>query len=150
MPHRGRTTAILLATGAVGVVLLGVVSFRTEIRWFLQSDVERIQGKWKVVSVIHGGQEDHHLRWNGLFFEGQTVTFQHPSQNVMAAYQLVGKQKPPWLDIRSPDGTITQLIYDLERDRLTICSKEAVPSERPTAFESRFGSHDRLYVLQRE
>lgn len=41
MPHRGRTTSILLATGAVVVALVAVVSFRGNV----QSDAERIRGE---------------------------------------------------------------------------------------------------------
>ena len=59
MPHRGRTTAILLATGAVVVVLVAVLSFKGDVlRGWLRSDVDRIQGKWNTTSMIQGGGRD--------------------------------------------------------------------------------------------
>jgi len=49
---KGRTTAVLLATGAVVVAVVLIVSFWRDVRraWF-PNDADRIQGKWKVVSI---------------------------------------------------------------------------------------------------
>ena len=54
MPHRGRTTAILVAVGVVVVLAVAVVTFWADIVWFFQSDSQRIQGKWSVPMVIDG------------------------------------------------------------------------------------------------
>jgi len=155
MPHRGRTTAILLATGAVGVAVLAVVNFWGDIVWFFQSDHEKIQGKWKMVA--NDGAESMTF----FVFEGSTLTTTKlfEGRNIMVttlglgsapldkwSYRLDEQHRPGWFDMTAPFPM--RGIYDLNGDTLRICV--SLEGNRPTSFESKESSFDWLYVLQRE
>jgi uncharacterized protein (TIGR03067 family) len=154
MPHRGRTTAILLATGAVVVVVLGVSNFWGDIVWFFQSDAERIQGKWRVVS--NDGAESIAF----FVFEGSTLTMTNPfagtNFRITAepdsavlekwSYRLDEQHRPGWFDMT---GFLPMRgIYELSGDTLRICVN--MGEQRSTAFDSKPGRPHLLWVLQRE
>jgi len=154
MPHRGRTTAILLATGAVVVVAAAVVSFKGDVLrgWFPhQSDADRIQGKWKVVSA-RSGRKSNYGRWSHLVFEGEKILyFRGDRRKQTFGYRLDEDHQPGWFDILLLPSDKSNLgIYELKRDTLRICWTHYSPGKRPTAFESKAGSKTTLFVLQRE
>jgi len=138
MPHRGRTTAILLATGAVVVLVLGVSNFWGDIVWFFQSDAERIQGKWAFVSAVYDGQAVPSEQ-EYCIFEGEKVH----SVTEINEYRLDERHQPGWINMKSLLG-----IYELNGDTLRMCFSEL--GKRPIAFESKAGSKHILFVLQRE
>ena len=154
MAKRGKTTAILLATGAVVVVVVGVVSFWGDIVWFFQSDAERIQGRWKVVSAVLDGHAQPERELGYCTFEGEKMTSHDLHGSSSLYHHLDENQSPPWFDLRFPDSCGSGLpgIYKLERDNLTICLDQGRGrNERPTAFESKTGTpNDILIVLERE
>jgi len=166
MAHRGKTTAILLATGAVVVAVLAVVTFWGDIIWFLQSDSQRIQGKWKVVSAINDGQamrESEPGRY--LIFEGEKVLSPQPNGvKSTADYRLDEDHQPGWIDVINmqphPTWDPTWIleesargIYELDRYTLRVCLRLTTNKDvgdRPAAFESKPGSNNALTVFQRE
>jgi len=148
MPHRGRTTAILLATGAVVVVVVGVLSFWGDIVWFFQSDVERIQGRWKVVSVIFAGQGVPESALGHFIFDGEKMTVSYPDGGkVMREYRLDENHQPGWFDITQPDDKSQRGIYEINSDTLRICTST---EERPATFEPKAGDRLMLWVSKRE
>jgi len=148
MPHRGRTTAILLATGAVVVLLLGVSSFWADIVWLFQTDAERILGRWNVVSGILDGQAVPESALGYCIFEGENmVAFNPHGGNVTMVYRLDEDHQPGWFDITQPDGRSQLGIYEFNGNTLRICTSK---EERPATFESKPGFEDSLMVLQRE
>jgi len=152
MPHRGRTTAILLATGAVVVMVVGVSNFWGDIVGFFQTDADRIQGKWKTVLISMNGRPwatGKAAMQNVRIFEGETLRMVvEDVDREILGYRLDENHQPGWLDVIRPDGSSILGIYELEGDTLRICEGG---SKRPTAFEWKDGSSDTiLYVLQRE
>jgi len=139
MPNRGRTTAILLATGAVVVGVVAVVaSFRGDSlrRWLTtgdgESDLERIQGKWEVVSFR--GTRRKGSKASTFVFEGNTLTGFSPQTST---YQLAEGHEPRWFDlIDSGSSRAKPGIYELKGDTLRSFLDQRF-SQRPTAFESR-------------
>ena len=154
MPKRGRTTAILLATGAVVVGVLAVVSFKGDLLrgWFhRQSDSERIQGKWKIVSIVESGQALPESKLGYCIFEGEMMLILDPNGkatvgSLPVAYRLDEDHKPGWFDTDRGLGEWNLGIYELNGDTLRICSSW----ERPTGFETEANSGNLLIVLQRE
>jgi len=158
MPHRGRTTAILLATGAVAVLLLVVTSFWGDIVWCFQSDMERIQGKWKVVSFTKNGRTEEPTTAPGaiaaLVFEGPILRIVRPDSLMrdgdIMSYHLDQNHQPGWIDVPHSDKGLVEGIYEYSGANLSICLKPKKFGQRPTAFESKPGSNYFLWVLQRE
>jgi len=145
MPHRGRTTAILLATGAVVVGVLGVSNF-WNIVWCFQTDSQRIRGRWKTVSVIMEGTTMPKSGY--IVFEDETTlrTVMDDGHKEILSYHLDETHEPGLIDIIRPNGNSFPGIYEINRDTLRICMNR----ERPTTFESKPGSRTALTVLQRE
>jgi len=140
MPHRGRTTAILLATGVVVVAVLVVSNF-WDIVWLLQSDSQRIQGKWKVVSGT-----EFQMRCT---IEKQAMTFKVGREQVLQlTYRIDVGQRPRCIDTTRPDGTTYSGIYEFNGDTLRICASNVETGERPTTFNSK--TDGEVMVLQRE
>ena len=154
MNTKGRTTATLLAAGAAVVLLLAVSSFWGDIVRFLQSDADRIQGKWKVVS----GSE----RFTSFLFEGSTLTTTLPGSGSgfdpreRWNYRLDEDHRPRWFDMTNADGKVFhdgevlsfRGLYELNEDTLRICTNMS-GGRRPVALDSNVRS-DHLKVLKRE
>ena len=158
MPHRGRTTAILLATGAVVVLLLAAVSFRRDVGLFLQSDAGRIEGRWKIVSMVGPRYAvDEDLLGYCVFEDGKWWFFGpddesgNPQGASMAHYRLDEDHEPGRLYMIEGGIDWAPAIYELSRDTLRLCIKmEDKAGEWPTAFEANADSNSALWVLQRE
>jgi len=144
----------LLATGAVGVlvvvVVLAMVSFRVEVlQWWFPGDVGRIQGKWKVVSFKSHGR--YKKKYDCVFFEGKTFSIlEHDGDEGSGVYHLEENHKPGWIDLfEKDDDEPRRGIYEVKGDTLRICHGNRA-RKRSTMFESKPGSPDDLWVLQRE
>ena len=131
--------------------------------FFLQSDSQRIQGKWNVVSNVLNGQTMPKNELGYWIFEGEKVKIiDLNGVNVTADYRLDEDQQPGWLDLINPqrqdpqDVTVhrhrrlsVRGIYELDGYTLTIC-QDYLTKKRPTTFESKAGSDDYLWILRRE
>jgi len=125
MPHRGRTTAILLATGAVVVVVLGVLNF-WDIVWFFQSDSQRIQGKWKIVSSVKNGSAKTSIRPAYLIVKSDNKLGWSDVFTAVPYYRLYEDHHPGWIDIFGAEGDPFNVptkrgIYRFKGNTLTLC-----------------------------
>jgi len=129
----------LLATGAVLVLVLTVDILQ---RWLNRSDLERIQGRWKVVSWVTAGRAVPHLEERYCIFKGGKMQYLEGNED----YWLDEDHQPGRFDLGTRFG-----IYELSGDSLRICvDMDPMLGDRPTAFESKPGSNYFLWVLQRE
>jgi len=140
----------LLATGAVVVLLLAVVSFKGDVLrgWLHQSDLERIQGRWKDVSFKVNGMTSPINHGDYYVFKGEILRMiMGADREVVKSYYLDEDHQPGWFDMTSSKSRRLIGIYELDGDTLRICTNT---QKRPTAFESKPGSENYLWVLQRE
>jgi uncharacterized protein (TIGR03067 family) len=117
-----------------------------------RSDAEKIQGTWKVVSAVDGG-EDQDTKEVLTFGKDKITVEDRESKSEWQAYKLDPGKKPKSIDLTTGGKTYLG-IYELDGDKLKICINEHSDSDRkrPTAFESKGGSspNDLLIVLDRE
>jgi uncharacterized protein (TIGR03067 family) len=109
-----------------------------------------IQGKWRVVSIVHlGGIQKKRSEpsfWEiskeQITYEGKQIDF----------FRLDPMKSPKEIDVtikrEGRDGFTLKGIYSLQGDELKICL-ELTKDERPEAFESPPNSGRRLIVLRR-
>ena len=151
-----RTIAVLLATGAAVVVLLAIVSFWGDVRRgeLPQTDLDRIQGKWKIVSAVFDGKAIPKSELAYWIFEGEEILTLDSNGNAIVGpqpkdYRLDENHEPGWVDLDIVSGKPDLAIYEFNGDTLRICLS-SVPGKRPTALESKAGSRNALMVLKRE
>jgi uncharacterized protein (TIGR03067 family) len=138
----------LLATGALVVAVLAIVSFKGDVlRGWLRrrSDAERIQGKWQFVSITRTGKTESYIAQ--VIINGETLRVVKADGDI-ASYRLDEDHQPGWIDMIGPGGKSLPGIYELNGDTLRLCLNEK--TQRPTAFEAEAGSRTALWVLQRE
>ncbi len=101
-------------------------------------DLERLQGKWTVVSVNLAGKK---LPMKGesqltLTFKGNTYVSKKEGKVAKSGtFVLDPKKTPKQIDIITAKGTNTELIYKFEGDKFVLCSYTQSKSKRPTSFE---------------
>ena len=114
---------------------------------------EKLQGKWEWVSQVNDGRKanpedakERPLRIKGeklfMLFKGE--------EHEMGTMKLNPEKNPAQIDVTFTDGPrkgqTAKGIYKLDGDTLSICVGE---KDRPTAFESKAGSGNGLWVLKR-
>jgi len=137
--------------GAVVIVALVVANF-WDIVWLFQSDFQRIQGKWKVVSMAVAGETWPAIDARYFIFEGEKVLFLDKDgtlEPLNADFRLDEDHQPAWFDIVNTNGNSGQGIYEVSRDTLRVLL-DARHRDRPTTFESKGDSHAQLLVFERE
>ena len=140
---KSKTFVILLGATAALVLLLLVVVLS---RWN-KTDVERIQGEWKVTSFKERGRPVQSP--TEAVFKGDTVVFKSLTGRVKeCTYQLDDDHQPAWFDLVEPDEHM-QGIYVLEGDVLRICLNESSDG-RATVLDPETGTpHKLVMVLER-
>ena len=142
------------------MVLLAIVSFWGDVRRgsLPQTDLDRIQGKWKIVSAEFDGKAIPKSELAYWIFEGEEILTLDSNGNAIvgpqpadyrAVYRLDENHEPRWVDLDILSGQSNLAIYELNGDTLRICLS-SVAGKRPTAFESKAGSRNALMVLKRE
>ena len=116
----------------------------------LPTDLDKIQGAWKVVSWELGGEP---APPNGarLVFTDQTGRLEAPDGAYLMTFELDPSRDPKTMDLvlMWMGSAPAKGIYELKGDELRICySWGWLP--RPTAFTTRPGAREMLYVLRRE
>jgi RNA polymerase sigma factor (sigma-70 family) len=121
-------------------------------------DEDRLQGKWKIVSMRGDGQDvdlvQMRMPFDGFVFRGDQFAFaQGDRQWTPRTFRLVPGDGPKAMDASSPgpDGrNITfSCLYSLDGDTLTLCMSRP-NGPRPTALESPRGQELTLFVCQRQ
>jgi len=107
-----------------------------------KKDKEKIQGKWKVISVEAGGKREKNGEGDIWTFKGdEMVTAEVPRK-----YKLDATKKPKSFDL---SGEVVNMagIYSLEGDELKVCLG---PAEKPPSAFSSKGDKHVLMVLKRQ
>jgi uncharacterized protein (TIGR03067 family) len=108
---------------------------------------------WKLVGHAHDGKKaTAAVRSVGVAYDGNNFTLAHGRSHTIGRYKLDPSKSPMQIDMTitsgSDKGASIKGIYEVKGDKLIACY--APPGKaRPTAFSSRPGSGDRLYVWQR-
>ncbi len=131
----------------LGFLLVGIVPVAGA-----DTDKDKLQGTWKVVSLEQGGKKlpEEQLKQISLrlVFAGDRVTFKVPGQDQEGSYKIDSAQKPKHLDILL-NNEKGEGVYLLDGDTLTICAgKPGDP--RPKEFVSKQGTEIGIMVLKRE
>ena len=152
----------MLATGAMVVVVVGVLSFWGDtVGRLFQSDMERIQGRWKVVSIVVKGGAVPENEQGYFIFEDEGIKLFGPNGLKSSTdYSLDDGHDPGWVDLLPPgwedlgipedEAPRLRGIYELKGNTLRICLSGDPDGKRPTTFESKADSRTDLIVLQRE
>jgi RNA polymerase sigma factor (sigma-70 family) len=139
-----------------------------------ESDRERLQGTWKIVSTVDNGQERKAEAGTvDLWTVKETTVLARTRSKGMSNLKGIGRfrldetAKPKRIEIVEPKelgdlldlskldeqlegaGQRAEGIYSLSGDTLRICVSRK-KGERPTAFESKKGSGNILWIFQRE
>jgi len=134
--------------GVLGV--LAAVALQSEA---VGNDLEKLQGKWAMVSHVADGELDEALAGSvRVVDDGEFVIKRHDRVLRGARIELDQSKQPKWIDItftKGPEkGKVRQGIYVLVGDTHQICYSE-LNGKRPTQFVSKPGSEHRLVVFKR-
>jgi uncharacterized protein (TIGR03067 family) len=125
----------------------------------LKMEVERLQGRWKLVGAVMSGHQlsneelgvadvDH------VVFCNDTVSLNKAGEkDSKAKYRLDPGKRPNEVDMIPEDGPYkgktTRWIYVLEGDSLKLCYDAEQITRRPTEFKSTENSDRVILVFQR-
>jgi len=153
-----RTTTVVAAVGVF--LLLGLPGEAQKATPDPQSpklkplpDQQRIQGKWKPVSVRDDGKDiDSQKRDVTITFSGSTMAMLGSRRTYKPEFTLDPTKTPHQIDLKfqGEGGTtvVAKGIYRFEGDNLQICTEE-IGCPRPTEFETKVGDKRSLMVLSR-
>jgi uncharacterized protein (TIGR03067 family) len=127
-------------------------------------EIERLQGRWKIVSTVIDGtpaeelvppEKRHMLDQSYIAFEGNNLRTIFPNKSDRAAVLLNPGASPKQITLtweaNFADGNVDDGIYELRGDQLKICFSPRSKKSRPTSFSvNRGDKHVNLWVLRRE
>src|SRR5262245_23708003 len=116
-----------------------------------QTDQERIQGAWKIESIVFDGKKESDTDKITIIFNGNKMSIRvTPEHRDVSPFKLDETKSPKSLDIGDPakKGDLLPGIYELNGDELKICFAKGSET-RPTAFESKPGSRITFLTLRR-
>jgi uncharacterized protein (TIGR03067 family) len=117
------------------------------------NDRDRIQGRWKFLSVLEQGEKQPMPEENRVVITPDLLKMVYPNEESGWKYTIDPSKNPKemdWIVEIDPGHPIRQLaIYSLEGDTLTIASA-AAGKPRPTTFESKKGDFGGVMVLRRD
>jgi uncharacterized protein (TIGR03067 family) len=112
------------------------------------ADQDKIQGKWKVESVVKNGKPQDEAKEMVLTFEGNKIKMTRDGQEREMGFKLDESKSPKWMTVdimgKAGDG-----IYSLEGDTLKVCHGEGDNAPRPTEFVTKEGSNTVVLTLKR-
>ena len=117
-------------------------------------DRERLQGTWKVVSMVNDGKEvpADKIRSARLTFEGDRFSMKGADEDFRGRFRLIPGKTPRQIDTVFVDADNKELgaargVYELDGKRLRVSWKHE--GDRPTELASKPGSGARLMVLEK-
>jgi uncharacterized protein (TIGR03067 family) len=138
---------------AVALLVIGLLT-SVAVSQADQSEMEKLQGTWKVISMEREGKAapEDVIRVQGAWIiQGDKIAV-GSSKGVRSTYRLDPSKKPKAIDVSSTDPKVKTIpgIYELEGDTLRLCLSYPDNKERPTAFAAPTGSKVSFYVFKRE
>lgn len=116
------------------------------------SDVKKMQGKWRVVSVAEKGRKSTPDEVKGMSwtFEADIIIGKdpNPEPKKLGTFKLDPEKTPRQIDITIEERSFKG-IYKFEGDQLIICLRDPEKG-RPTEFTAEKGNDQGLIVLERE
>jgi RNA polymerase sigma factor (sigma-70 family) len=120
------------------------------------TDAEKIQGTWLVVSAEQGGNEApaEAIKDFTVVISADKIAFKPKGENNQFSYKLDPKKNPKVIEIATPldspaKGKALHGLYALDGDRLKLCLQNGSGAE-PTEFATTSDSGLRLLTLKRE
>jgi uncharacterized protein (TIGR03067 family) len=129
-----------------------------------QADLEKLQGRWKLVSLLVRGKEARGLAQLGfiLDFKDDKLSLTNDSASVPALTRLLrldANTTPKLLDFAETAKAfdehkdVVECVYTLDGDRLSFCfnldGEQPAKANRPAAVESKPDSSAALIKLER-
>jgi uncharacterized protein (TIGR03067 family) len=129
-----------------------------------KAELEKLHGKWKVVSVVDHGQEDETFTQRGVVFafENDSLTITRESKSSATekgSIRLDSSTNPKLLDFvktsNGPDGhnRVMEGVYTLDGDTLLWCfnldGNRPAKANRPAAVESKAETSAVLFKFKR-
>ena len=116
-----------------------------------QTDRDRLQGKWKVVSSQFEGRDGTaaYRDRTSLVFEGDRAYFTDGAvQSKPVKFGLDETKGPKTIDLIAGGDQVTLGIYQLDGDTLKLCLSRS--GRRPGDFATKPGDQTNLMTLRRE
>jgi uncharacterized protein (TIGR03067 family) len=113
------------------------------------TDADKIQGVWVVVSLSRGGEENKDVAGSTVVIAGDKMTFKKGKEEESFRFKLDPAQKPKAIDVVAGEKEKVPGIYLLEGDSLKICVDNDGKA-RPKEFVSKAGTETGLIVLKRD
>ncbi len=156
----GLGTTWLVADGAASMAAIGQVKAQAKPEAKptpATDDRARLQGNWRVVSVLKDGAPslDGQPNYAAIYFADDFIFVKHGESYKAHKYEIDPGKEPKEIDlIPHPDDPIQNVrrgIYHLEGADLELCF-DALPGvgKRPTRFASKPGSHLLHLALKRD
>jgi uncharacterized protein (TIGR03067 family) len=124
------------------------------------SDAEKLQGAWRGRSIeVKGMPLMPSSAYNMVLrFEKDTFAVeQEGKMTVRGTFVLDPARKPKTIDLTVTDtlqtvnkGALVLGIYEVEKDRLRLCTTKANGQDRPKRFGTKPGTPHTLFVFERE
>jgi uncharacterized protein (TIGR03067 family) len=121
-----------------------------------RADLETLQGRWKIASLIVDGREveDTEIKGTKLVLEGDEYKAILGEQILKVRLKLDPSRTPKVIDMtyrdESTENRTFRGIYKLDGDTVTICRPTRPEGQRPTEFAAPADSKQILIVVKRE
>ena len=112
----------------------------------VKTDLQTMQGKWKMAALTVNGRQQSDDYFNDLSLEikGDKYLITYNGETASRTFKIDPAKKPKEMDITYDDGPnkgkTGHTIYAVDGDTLMICRHEQPEMERPKEFTAEAGS----------
>ena len=154
-----RTFAYIATVGVLATALLsGCSDQEAQSEQEVQSDEDKLQGTWQMVSAERKGQPMPGFETQKLVIEGDTLTFKQGDGVLFEGkITLDPSKQPKTLDMELIEdaqghhkGEVSQGIYAVEGGTLKWCNASPGEPDRPREFSTNEEKNHMLVALTRE